>query len=547
MKAFVKGDWEGFFALGLDNLLTFLLMSSVCLGVLGFSSELFFGRILPATALGLVLGNLFYARQALLLARREHRSDVCALPFGASILTVVVFGFLVMLPTQQKALANGLSKAQADLIAWHAGILACFGSGLIEFFGAFVAHHLRRVTPRPALLVAIAGIGLTFISMDFVFRTFSVPLIGFTTLGLAFVFYFGGVRMRLGVPAGAVILGTGTAIAWMLHAANLPTVVPATPFDPQYVGLKFPVPVLGEMIRSAGYLVEFLPIFLPMGFVFLLASLQNIESAAAAGDSYNPKPCLIVNGLGSLTAAFFGSPFPMSIYLGHPGYKRMGARAGYSTLNGVVWTAVAFTGTLGALTFLIPIEAGMAILIWIGAIMAGQAFQATDVRHMPAVALGLIPAIAAYLAGVVKSVLAVAGQRSGTDLFDASLIQPLAEARGVYIDGLFALSQGYLFTSMILTAATISIIERQFRTAGIWLLAAALLSAAGFIHVYEFIPGDVVGKLSLPVLSLNKWAMAYLIMAAVLFVAPWLTRAAEPTAAPVDAATSNAQRAQLPR
>jgi AGZA family xanthine/uracil permease-like MFS transporter len=524
MKRFVKGDWEGLFALGLDNLLVFLLMSSLCLGVLQFSESLFFDRILPAVVTGLIIGNLFYAREALRLARREGRNDVCALPFGASVLTIIVFGFLVMLPTQQKALADGMSKEQADLIAWHAGVFACFGSGLIEFFGAFVVHHIRRVTPRPALLVAIGGIGLTFISMDFIFRTFANPLIGFTTMALAFVFYFGGMKSRFGLPGGVIIIGTGTAIAWLLYGLGEPTVVPATAIAVQNFGLKLPIPVVGEIWRSAAYLIEFLPIFLPMGFVFLLGSLQNIESAAAAGDSYAPRPSLMVNGLGTLVAAFFGSPFPLSIYLGHPAYKKMGARAGYSSVNGVVWTVVALSGTLSVLTFLIPIEAGMTILIWIGMVMCAQAFQASDLRHMPAVAVGLVPAVAAYVANMVKGTMVVTGKLAGQDFFSPAINDSFVAVRNIYVDGMFALAQGYLFTCMLLTAATVCIIDRQFNRAGIWFLVGAVLSAVGFIHAHAFVPGDVIADLGVAGLMSNKWMAGYLIMAAIAFAAPYFAR-----------------------
>jgi len=524
MKPFVKGDLEGFFALGLDNLLVFLLMTSLCLGILGFSPELYYGRILPAAAIGLIFGNLFYAREALKLAKRENRTDVCALPYGTSILTVVVFGFLVMLPAQQKALSMGMPKEQADLIAWHAGIVACIGSGLIEFTGAFFAHHIRRVTPRPALLVAIGGIGITFISMDFVFRTFAFPMIGFTTLALSFVFYFGGMRSRFGIPSGAIILGAGAAIAWTLHGLGLPSVVPNEALDTSNFGFKYPTLAIFEVWGDLHLLLDFLPIFLPMGFAFLLGSLQNIESAAAAGDSYKTKPSLMVNGIGTLTAAALGSPFPTSIYLGHPGYKKMGARAGYSTMNGTVWTVVALSGTMGVLTHYIPIEAGMTILIWIGLIMGAQAFQATESKYMPAVALGLVPAIAAYVSGMLKNTLVVAGELTHRNFFDDTLNQSFVSIRNVYSDGMFGLSQGYLFTCTLLTAAVICIIDRKFTHAAIWFLVGSFLSAAGFIHTYEIIPGDVIGRLVLPSLELNKWAIGYVIMAAIMLIVPLFSK-----------------------
>ena len=184
VKRFVRGDLDGFFALGLDNILMLILMSNLCQGFLGFSPDLFFGKILPASAIGLAIGNVYYWRQALQLAEQENRQDVCALPYGTSILTIIAFVFLAMLPAQQLALADGLSKEEANLVAWRAGLLACFGSGLIEFFGSFIVYKIRHFTPRAALLSTLAGIGFAFIALDFVFRSYAFPLIGITTLGL---------------------------------------------------------------------------------------------------------------------------------------------------------------------------------------------------------------------------------------------------------------------------------------------------------------------------------------------------------------------------
>src|SRR6202007_2089075 len=107
-------------------------------------------------------------------------------------------------------------------------------------------------------------------------------------------------------------------------------------------------------------------VILTMGLFNVLGSLQNIESADAAGDSYDTRSSLIVNGLGSIAAALFGSTFPTTIYIGHPGWKALGARAGYSVLNGAFMTFICITGTLAWIAWAIPIDAGMAIVLWIG-------------------------------------------------------------------------------------------------------------------------------------------------------------------------------------
>jgi adenine/guanine/hypoxanthine permease len=45
---FVRRDIDGFFGLALDNLIQILLIIGLCQGVLGFSPELLYGRVLPA-------------------------------------------------------------------------------------------------------------------------------------------------------------------------------------------------------------------------------------------------------------------------------------------------------------------------------------------------------------------------------------------------------------------------------------------------------------------------------------------------------------------
>ena len=138
--------------------------------------------------------------------------------------------------------------------------------------------------------------------------------------------------------------------------------------------------------------------------------LDGLESAEAGGDKYNTCTSLAANGIGTLTAALFGSCFPTTIYIGHPGWKGLGARAGYSILNGAIITLICLTGTVALLDALIPKEAGYAIVLWVGVVITAQAFQATPREHAPAVAIGLFPAIAAW--GLV---VAISRERSGAE------------------------------------------------------------------------------------------------------------------------------------
>src|SRR5436305_7300648 len=242
MRWMVRGDVDGFFGLALDNLVQFLLIDTLCRNVLGFSPELIYGRVLPGAALSVVVGNLFYARQALRLARSTGRADVCALPYGINTISLFAFVFLVMLPAKLAAEAAG--AADPVRVAWQAGLVACLGSGLIELAGAFVAGTIRRFTPRAALLSTLAGIAMTFISIGFLFRTYARPVVGLVTLGLVLLTYFGRVRFRGGLPGGFVAVALGTMIAWMTGIA------PVGARPDIAVGLHLPIPVLGDLIAA---------------------------------------------------------------------------------------------------------------------------------------------------------------------------------------------------------------------------------------------------------------------------------------------------------
>jgi AGZA family xanthine/uracil permease-like MFS transporter len=354
MRWIVRGDIDGFFGLALDNLVQLLLIDSLCRFVLGFPPELVYGRVLPGAAISILLGNLFYAYQAKKLAERTGRTDVCALPYGINTVSLFAHVFLVMLPARVLAEKAGLPDPAR--VAWQAGLLATLCSGLMELMGALVAERVRKATPRAALLSTLAGIALGFISLGFFFRTFARPVVGLTTLGIVLLTYFGGVRFRGRIPGGMVAVGLGTLLAWTIGIAPVGD-RPATP------AFHIPVPVFGDLAAAIGgsHFLPYLSVIIAMGLFNVLGSLQNIESAEAAGDSYATRPALAVNGAGSIAAALFGSAFPTTIYIGHPGWKALGARAGYSVLNGTFVTVVCITGTLAWIPWAIPIDAGMAI------------------------------------------------------------------------------------------------------------------------------------------------------------------------------------------
>lgn len=478
---FTHGDVDGFFGLFIDNLLQIMLIAVLCKVVCGFPPELITGRILPGAAISILLGNLFYAWQARELMRKTGRTDVTALPYGINTPSLLGFVFLIMGPIYQ--------ETKDPTLAWRAGLFACFLSGVMEAVGAFVGDWLRRYTPRAALLTALAGIAISFISMGFVFQIFASPAIAIFPMMMILITYASRIRLPLGLPGGFVAVFIGVALAWLLRGLGFPYFEPST--ETYAPALYLPVPVPGDLfaLLTSAYGWQYLAVIFPMGLFNVVGSLQNLESAEAAGDHYETKPSLLANGIGTLVAALFGSAFPTTIYIGHPAWKAMGARAGYSILNGAVIALLCLFGGITLVLKVVPLEVTLGILLWIGIIITAQAFQEVPKPHALAVAFGLIPALAAWALVLIETSIRAAGKT----LFE---VAP-AFGNDLYIHGVIALNQGFLLSAMVLAAILVFIIERDFLRAAGWTITAAVLSMAGLIHAYDLTPLGVQNKFGL--------------------------------------------------
>ncbi len=514
-----SGDVDGFFGLAVDNLIQFLLILALCTSVLGFDAELVIGKIFPGAALSILAGNIFYAYQAIKLGQKENRADVTALPYGINTVSLFAFVFLVMLPVKITAASKGLSPQDASLAAWQTGLAACFLSGVIELAGSFAGDKIRRITPRAALLSTLAGIAISFISIDFAVRTFQMPLVALLPLGVILVTYFARLKLPFNFPGGLAAVILGSLAAWILSfCEGCSSPVSSSMILPglKSAGFYLPVPVIGDLVHglTSSFTMQFLvPVILPMGLFNVLGSLQNIESAEAAGDSYAVKPSLIVNGAGSIAASLFGSVFPTTIYIGHPGWKALGAKSGYSILNGIFFIIVALFGLTGIISAIIPIEAGMAIVLWIGIIITAQAFQSVKKEHAPAVAIGLFPAIGAFGVLILTQTLGAASIASqNMNLATTVLASKSAfEISGIHLDGLVALSQGFMLISIIWSAASVMLIEKELKKAALWMAAGALLSFFGFIHAGTLSPAG--GTYTIGFAAGTDFAIGYLLCA----------------------------------
>jgi AGZA family xanthine/uracil permease-like MFS transporter len=204
--------------------------------------------------------------------------------------------------------------------------------------------------------------------------------------------------------------------------------------------------------------------------------MNNVESAAAAGDNYNLRQVLLADGVGAVVGSVLGSPFPPAVYIGHPGWKAVGGRIGYSLVTGIVIALVCFLGLTALLLAVVPLAAILPILLYIGLVIGAQAFQASPKEHAPAVVLAIIPNVAAWGQTQVDGALAAAGTSAAT-LGAGKLM-----GTGVVYHGMELLAGGAVLAGLVLGAVAAFIIDRKFRMAAVYAFAGAVLAFFGFIH-----------------------------------------------------------------
>src|SRR6185436_17002859 len=171
------------------------------------------------------------------------------------------------------------------------------------------------------------------------------------------------------IPAGLVAIAAGMLIAWASTAvgvgyggmslANL-TGAFAT------FGFSVPLPAFGTVFSGFEFLGIILVTAIPFGIYDLVEAMDNVESAEAAGDAYPITQVLTADGVVSLIGCLMGNPFINAVYIGHPGWKAMGGRIGYSAATGIMVVVLSWFGIIALMLSLIPLVAISPILLYIG-------------------------------------------------------------------------------------------------------------------------------------------------------------------------------------
>jgi adenine/guanine/hypoxanthine permease len=485
LRWWVRGDLDGFFGLfsnSMANTLAAIFLLSV---VAKLPNDIVFGHIVPAVVLSLAFGNIYFAWQAYRLAKREGRSDVTAVPYGISVPHYFIVTFAIFIPI--------LATTKDPMKAWSVGVAWCFVHAIVVAICAFIGPWLRRVTPRAAMLGSLAGVALTYIAANAAFQAFDVAWLALVCFGILLFGWFAQVRFPFNLPAGLVAILVGTVLGWVTGYMQPGPLREAA----SGISINLPIPQLRVLLDGLPLVTPYLVTAIPLAIYLFMETLLNVESAEVGGDKYDARETTLAAATGTLIGALFGSPLPTLVYIGHPGWKSVGARIGYSWATGVAMFVLGCLGILGLLLKIIPIVAILPILIYIGMVVTAQAFNESPREHAPAVALALIPWMADWVRTLINNALTVAGT-SAKQLGDSAL-----QSGGVAFPGMSMLGNSAVLVSALLGAIAAYIIDKNYKHAAYWALFGAVASYLGIVHGGEFKLG-----------AAPEFAIGYLLVAA---------------------------------
>lgn len=455
------GDVTAFLGLAFDIIAQLIVFASLLIGVFGYPSDVVLGKMLPGTALGVLIGDLVYTALAFRLARRTGRTDVTAMPLGID--TVSLFGLTF------GALGPVFKQTGDAILAWKVGMALMVAMGVFKIAVTPLAVRLRHAVPAAAMLGTLGGIGLALIAFMPMLKIFAAPLVGIPSLLLVLVALLRVPRLPGGLPTVLAVVAVATTSYWI--AAGAGWVPPLDVGGHATLGFSPPQPTLG-FLEGLGHAVPYLPLALPLAFATIVGGIDNTESAAAAGDAYDTSEILLTEGVSTLVAGLFGGVIQTTPYIGHPAYKRMGGRAAYTLATGLF---VGLGGVFGYLSWLVhalPEVVVVPILVYVGLEIAAQCFHAAPARHAPAVAASFLPSLANLAVILVGQMLASAQVSPG------SLTGEAATTWGA----LSLLAAGFVFSSMLLGSAVAFLVDGAWWSLAATLAIAAIAAWFGLIH-----------------------------------------------------------------
>ncbi|OCA88126.1 xanthine permease [Bacillus sp. FJAT-27225] len=463
-----RGDFAASFGLFVNVLTDFLVMISLLIFVVGMPGDFVFKRIVPGFGFAVLLSGIILAYFAYRLAKKTGRKDVTALPSGSSSPGIFLIVFVIMLPLYH--------QTQDAVFTTAVAVIWVFFEASFLFLGAFFGEAIRRVVPTTVLLAALAGLAFVFLGMNPMMQSFEMPIVAFVALIIIFMNWLSKHPILTKIPTGLLLLLVGTAIAWIAGYQNPADVTEAL----KSFGFNPPKLHLNGLFDHFSAALPYLLTAIPLGLSNFIFNLENIEAAAIAGDEYNTRDVMLANGFSTLVGGLCGNPFPVTVYVGHAGWKAVGAGLGYSIASSGAIFLLSIFSLMGLLLAIVPIAAIAPMLVFIAIVTGHQAVSESPRFEVPAIFVTFFPWVANWALVAVNNALSAAGTAAGEA---AGQVSSLAlENAGLFYDGLVALGTGAPISSVIWGCIAVFTIRNTPIGGIIAAVLGAILTFAGAIH-----------------------------------------------------------------
>jgi AGZA family xanthine/uracil permease-like MFS transporter len=479
---FSLGDTNAFFALLLDNVVNLVVLSGILVFQFGFPADFVLTRMVPGTALGVMIGDLLYTWMA--VRKGDGRT---AMPLGLDTPSTIGVALIVIGPVYL--------QSHDPYVAWEVGMATLFLIGLTKVLLSFAGDTVVRILPMAALLGPLAGVGLALLGLFPIVHIFDYPVAGLVGTGLVLYALVAGRPLPGRIPGALAAVAVAAALYWGMNLLGIHQAHPQN--AAANFGLHVPLPEFGHLLAGLPRALDFLPVALPFGLLTVIGGINATASARAAGDEYRPRDILLVEAGSTLVAAVFGGVAQSTPYIGHPAYKAMGAKAGYTLATGLVVGIGGMLGLLGVLVNVLPEVAVAPILLFVGIEITVQAVRVPEPRHLPAVAFSILPVLA-YLVSIYT------GQLLGT----GAKPDPALAAQ---VSTMSIVGQGFILTAMLWGAAVAFLLDGRPGAVAATFGVLAVFSLFGVIHSV-----DPDGGLQLPSARPVEIAAAYALTGALL-------------------------------
>jgi adenine/guanine/hypoxanthine permease len=467
------GDLNGFFGLIFDNLSVLSFLAGILIFGFGFPADIVYTKMFPGTAFGVLFGDIVYTWMAFRLAKRTGKTGVTAMPLGLDTPSTIGIALVVLGPAFIGMKAEGMAEHDAAMMTWYLGMATMVFMGIIKVIFSFFGQWVQRIVPQAGLLGSLAGIGLVLIGFVPLVDILGIPIVGLAALGIILYTLVARIKLPGNFPGVFSAVVFGTFLYYLLGPLGWAggTYVPP-PHYQFHFGL--PVPTF-DFIKGIGPALKYLPLSIPFGILTVVGGINVTESARVAGDDYNARSILLTEAFATLIAGICGGVAQSTPYIGHPAYKRMGSRAGYTLLTGIV---IGLGGIFGYVSFfveLIPRAVLAPILLFVALDIVVQSFRVCPPKHAAAVAFAFFPTVARIIA--IKL--------GNPEFVPPDIFQKLLSLPGKALPELLvtiALGNGFIVTAMLWGGFLAELIDRRFNISILYLVILAFLTFFGVIH-----------------------------------------------------------------